>query len=210
MRTTKKVVLALILWAGFYACFAQDPTGFIGSQVLGNNKPVAPLQLSLDVYPFLFLSSGGGGSASVEFSNWQVGLTGFSVVPPDFILTTFFRNAENVRIRRNDAVELLVNYYPRKDRKGIYAGMLGGPEWFVMEEKRSGAQHTIVKTYVVPRLGIRVFPFKKVFYVDASFGWSFNVSGTEAKNLGQSTYNASNGGFIYFLQVGARLHLTKP
>jgi hypothetical protein len=66
-----------------------------------------------------------------------------------------------------------------------------------------------VKNYVVPKLGLRVFPFKKLFYADASFGWSFNLSGTETKTLGQTSYNASAGGFIYFLQVGARFSLKK-
>ena len=74
----------------------------------------------------------------------------------------------------------------------------------MMEDKISGARETIVKSYVVPRLGVRVFPFKKILYADASFGWSFNLSGTETKTLGQPSYNASAGGFIYFLQVGAR------
>ena len=79
----------------------------------------------------------------------------------------------------------------------------------MMEDKISGAKETIVKSYVVPKLGLRVFPFKKIFYVDASFGWSFNLSGTETKMLGQTSYNASAGGFIYFLQVGARFNLKK-
>ncbi len=79
----------------------------------------------------------------------------------------------------------------------------------MIEDKISGAKETIVKSYVVPRLGVRVFPFKKILYADVSFGWSFNVSGTDARNLGQTTYNASAGGFIYFLQVGARFNLKK-
>ncbi|MBS3739442.1 MAG: hypothetical protein KGY51_10690, partial [Psychroflexus sp.] len=61
---------------------------------------------------------------------------------------------------------------------------------------------------VVPRLGFRVFPFKEYFYADASFGWSFNLSGTETKTLGQTSYKTSAGGFIYFLQVGVRFNLT--
>jgi hypothetical protein len=78
-----------------------------------------------------------------------------------------------------------------------------------MEDKISGARETIVKSYVVPRLGVRVFPFKKILYADSSFGWSFNVSGTDPRTLGQTTYNGSAGGFIYFLQVGARINLKK-
>ena len=189
--------------------FAQDKTNFFQNKLFGKDKDPAPLQLSVDTYPFLFLSKGGGGSIGLEFDNWQVGLIGFSVAPPNYIKNTFFENADNIAVKRNNAIELYANYYLRKDRKGIYAGVLGGPEWFVMEDKISGAKETIVKSYVVPRLGVRVFPFKKILYADASFGWSFNVSGTDARTLGQTTYNASAGGFIYFLQVGARFNLKK-
>lgn len=189
--------------------FAQDKSNFFQNQLLGKGKETAPLQISVDVYPFLFLSSGGGGSLGLELDNWQVGLIGFSVAPPDFIKNTFFENADNIAVRRNNAIELYANYYLRKDRKGIYAGLLGGPEWFMMEDKINGARETIVKNYIVPRLGLRVFPVKKILYADASFGWSFNLSGTDPITLGQTTYNASAGGFIYFLQVGARFNLKK-
>ena len=187
--------------------FAQDKPSFFQSQILGKGKNQFPLQLSFDAYPFLFLSNGGGGSIGLEFGNWQVGVIGFSVAPPDYIKITFFQNANDIKVSRNNAVEVFANYYLRKDRKGIYTGIMGGPEWFMLEDKISGAKETIVKSYVVPRMGVRVFPFKKIFYTDASFGWSFNVSGTETETLGQTNFNASAGGFIYFLQVGARFDL---
>ncbi len=187
--------------------FAQDKPSFFQSQILGKGKNQFPLQLSFDAYPFLFLSNGGGGSIGLEFGNWQVGAIGFSVAPPDYIKITFFQNANDIKVSRNNAVEVFANYYLRKDRKGIYTGIMGGPEWFMLEDKISGAKETIVKSYVVPRMGIRVFPFKKIFYADASFGWSFNVSGKETETLGQTNFNASAGGFIYFLQVGARFDL---
>jgi hypothetical protein len=205
----KKSILILAVVSITTSLFAQDKPSFFQSQLFGKDKETAPLQLSVDAYPFLFLSKGGGGSIGLEFENWQVGLIGFNVAPPDYIKNTFFENADNITVRRNNAVELFANYYLRKDRKGIYAGVLGGPEWFMMEDKISGARETIVKSYVVPRLGVRVFPLKKILYVDASFGWSFNVSGTDPRTLGQTTYNAAAGGFIYFLQVGARINLKK-
>ena len=205
----KKSLLLLAVVSMTTSLYAQDKTSFFQSQILGKGKAPAPLQLSIDAYPFLFLSSGGCGSLGLEFGNWQVGAIGFSVAPPDYIKNTFFENADNLKVRRNNAVEFFANYYLRKDRKGIYAGVLGGPEWFMLEDKISGAKETIIKNYVVPKLGLRVFPFKNIFYVDASFGWSFNLSGTESKTLGQTSYNASAGGFIYFLQVGARFNLKK-
>ena len=186
---------------------AQDETSVFQNLIVGKDKDHAPVQLSIDAYPFLFLSEGAGGSLGLEFGNWQAGVIGFTVVPPDYIKNTFFDNADDVMVRRNNAVELFANYYLRKDRKGIYAGVLGGPEWFKMEDKLSGTQETIVKNYVVSKLGMRVFPFKRFLYADASFGWSFNLSTTDTRKLGQSNYNASSGGFIYFLQVGVRFNL---
>jgi hypothetical protein len=205
----KKSILILAVVLVTTSLFAQDKSSFFQNKILDKSKDPAPLQLSVDVYPFLFLSSGGGGSLGLEFGNCQVGAIGFTVAPPDYIKNTFFENADNVAIRRNNAIELFANYYLQKDRKGIYAGILGGPEWFMMEDKISGAKETIVKNYVVPRLGLRVFPFKNIFYADASFGWSFNLSGTDSRTLGPTSYNASAGGFIYFLQVGARFNLKK-
>lgn len=206
----KKSILLLAFVALTTSLFAQDKTSFFKREIFGKGKDPAPLQLSLDAYPFLFLSSGGGGSLGLEFGNWQLGVIGFSVAPPDYIKNTFFENADNLKISRNNAVEFFANYYLRNDRKGIYGGVLGGPEWFKCEDKLSGAKETIVKNYIVPKLGVRVFPFKEVFYADASFGWSFNMSGTETKTLGLTSYNASAGGFIYFLQVGARFNLKVP
>ena len=203
----KKSILIVAVVLLTTSLFAQDKTSFFQSQILGKSKDPAPLQLSVDAYPFLFLSNGGGGSIGIEFGNWQGGLIGFSVAPPDYIKNTFFQNANDIKVSRNNAVEIFANYFLRKDRKGIYTGIMGGPEWFMLEDKISGAKETIVKSYVVPRMGVRVFPFKKVFYADASFGWSFNLSGTETKTLGQTNFNASAGGFIYFLQVGARFDL---
>ena len=161
----KKSILILAVASITTSLLAQDKTSFFQSLILDKGESPAPLQLSVDTYPFLFLSSG---SLGLEFYNWQVGAIGFSVAPPDYIKNTFFENADNLKVRRNNAVEFFANYYLRKDRKGIYAGVLGGPEWFMLEDKISGTKETILKSYVVPKLGVRVFPFKKIFYIDAS------------------------------------------
>ncbi|WP_194975845.1 hypothetical protein [Aquiflexum lacus] len=202
----KSIVLILIVCGLTSKLFAQDRTK-VGTLLFGNKDAPSPLMLSVDAYPFLFLANGGGGSIGLEFNHWQVGLIGFSVVPPDFIKNTFFQNAEGVNIRRNSAAELYARYYLRPDRKGIYISVLGGPEWFVMEDNDTKVTESLVKSYVVPNLGFRVFPFKEYFYFDASFGYSFNLSGTEERILGAARYSASKGGMIYFFQLGVRFRL---
>ena len=86
----KKSILILAVVSITTSLFAQDKTSFFQSQILGTGKDPAPLQLSVDVYPFLFLSSGGGGSLGFEFGNWLVGAIGFSVAPPNYIKNIFF------------------------------------------------------------------------------------------------------------------------
>ena len=107
----KKTFLILAFVSIATSVFAQDKLSFFENHILGKDKDPSPFQLSVDAYPFLFLASGGGGSLALEFDNWQIGAIGFSVVPPDFIKNTFFENADNVKVRRNNAVELFANYY---------------------------------------------------------------------------------------------------
>jgi hypothetical protein len=99
----------------------------VNKWLVGDGAAEASSHLSADIYPFLFWA-GGGGTLGYETGHWQMGLAGFSVKPPEFIKTTFFRNAENLTIERNNAVELFANYYLRPDRKGLYVGAIGGPE----------------------------------------------------------------------------------
>ncbi|WP_373494753.1 hypothetical protein [Aquiflexum sp.] len=203
----KQIILLSLLFMGTMAVAkAQGGISFWNNHILGKNKNPSPLHFNADIYPFLFFA-GAGGSIGLEFNHWQVGLIGFSVVPPEFIKNTFFRNANGVDITQNNAAEIYLRYYLRKDRKGIFFGLLGGPEWFDMRDKATGASEQLVKSYLVPNFGFRVFPFKEYFYVDASMGYSFNLSGTEERTLGNTSYRASSGGMIYFFQLGARFKL---
>lgn len=68
----KKSILILAVASITTSLFAQDKTSFFQSQILGRGKDPSPFQLSVDAYPFLFLSNGGGGSLGLEFDNWQV------------------------------------------------------------------------------------------------------------------------------------------
>lgn len=184
----------------------EKRNGFFERQLLGNGE-IEPLSLSLDVYPFLFFYEGLGGSIAVEWENWQVGAVGFSVKPPEFVSQTFFSNIDNISINRNSAFELFANYFLRKDRKGLYAGVIGGPEWFTVKDELTKIEETITESYLVPRLGVRVFPFKNTFYLDASFGYSFNLSGESNRTIGLTRYKVNSGGILSFIQIGARFKL---
>ncbi len=204
----KSYLLVVLIFLTTSNLFGQDKENFYHRHILGHHVASEPLQLSIDAYPFLF-TNGAGGTLGLEFDHWHLGLAGFTVRPPEFIKTNFFRNADGIRIEQNNALELFAKYYLRPDRKGLYIGAIGGPEWFRLKDNVTSIEETLVKAYAVPKIGIRVFPFKRYFYVDASFGWSFNLSGIEQRTLGATTYNASRGGFLPFLQLGARFDLTK-
>mgnify|MGYP001794428161 CR=1 FL=1 len=144
----------------------------------------------------------------IESGHFQAGLIGFAVQPPEFIIKTFFDNSSAIEIPHNSAVEGFFRYYLRPDRKWTYLGLLGGPEWFTVRDVETGVEERLIKSYVVPVVGLRWFPFQEYVYVDPSFGYSVNISGTETRALGNATYNASRGGLIYFLQVGLRVNLS--
>ena len=54
----KKSILILAVVLITTSLIAQDKTSFFQSLILGKGKDPAPLQLSVDAYPFLFLSKG--------------------------------------------------------------------------------------------------------------------------------------------------------
>ena len=78
----KKSILILAVVLITTSLIAQDKTSFFQSQILGKGKDTAPLQLSVDAYASLFLSSGGGGSLGIEFGNWHGGQLWGSEISP--------------------------------------------------------------------------------------------------------------------------------
>lgn len=177
---------------------------FWKQHVLGGSKS-APPQLNASIYPFLFLEKGVGATIGMETGHFQFGLIGFSVKPPEFIVSTFFGDTDGIAIPQNKAVEAYVKYYLREDRKWAYVGVIGGPEWFQIEDKLTNITETISRTYAVPVVGLRWLPFNKYFFADASFGYSLNLGSSDQRELGNTSYTVSSGGMIYFLELGARI-----
>lgn len=177
------------------------------STLAGRGVDAAPAALSVDAYPFMLASSGVGGTVGFERGRWHVGVAAFTVAPPDFIEETFLRDTEGVTLSGNAAAEGFARYYPRADRRWLYAEVLGGPEWFEVTEDASGVTETFVSAYVAPKLGVRVLPLGDYVSVDAAIGYAFNLGGTETRSVGSASYRASSGGVLPFLQVGTRIPL---
>lgn len=183
---------------------AQDGGNFWKQHILGGDKS-APTQLNTSIYPFLFLEKGLGATIGMETGHFQFGLIGFSVKPPEFIVSTFFGDTDGISIPQNDAVEAYMKYYLREDRKWAYVGLIGGPEWFQIEDNSTNIKETISRTYAVPVIGLRWLPYDKYFFADASFGYSLNLGSSGRRKLGNTSYTISSGGMIYFLELGARI-----
>lgn len=197
------------------AAFAQAPSSnptaapsLIEQYLLGIGVAETPPSIFADVYPLFFLTGSGGGNIGYEAGHWQFGGTFFSVPFTDALRDWVFANASGIDARRNNAAELFVSYFLRPDRQGVYIGAIGGPEWFVLRDKATGKQETVSKTYVVPRVGLRWFPFQPFVYVDTSFGAAFNVSGTEVLSIGESSFSARPVLAIPFIQLGVRFPLS--
>ena len=171
---------------------------------MGGNKS-APPQLNASIYPFLFLEKGAGATIGMETGHFQFGLVGFTVKPPEFIVSTFFGDTDGITIPQNDAVEAYVKYYLRKDRKWAYVGILGVRNGFKLRINQPTLTETISRTYVVPVIGLRWLPFDNYFFADASFGYSLNLGSSDRRELGNTSYRVSSGGMIYFLELGVRI-----
>jgi hypothetical protein len=209
------LTLSAILCMSLNAAFAQAPSSnptaapsLIEQYLLGVGVAETPPSIFADVYPLFFLTgSGGGGNIGYEVGHWQFGGTFFSVPFTDALRDWVFANASGIDARRNNAAELFVSYFLRPDRQGVYVGAIGGPEWFILRDKATGKEETVLKNYIVPRVGLRWFPFQPYVYVDTSFGAAFNVSGTDVLNLGESSFSARSILAIPFIQLGVRFPL---
>ncbi len=211
MRKLKLIPLVVLSMSVCFHSFSQAPSETKKrsiSQILFDGKKEVPM-ISISTYPLFLLSEGGGGAIALESGHWKMGAAGFTVKLQEGFRDAVFGNAKQMDVKRNSAAELFVSYYLRKDRKWFYVGAIGGPEWFTLRDNPSGKEETISKSYIVPRIGVTWFPFKKIFYIDASYGISFNLSSTEERTIGASNYYAKSMLGLPFLCFGARFRLNK-
>ncbi len=179
--------------------FCQTPTSAVlpsneptlwERYVLGVNAVPEPHALFADVYPVIIAAGGFGINAGYETGHWQFGATFLTVPLNDGWRDWFLADASGVDVLSNRATEVFVNYFIRPDRQGFYAGVLGGPDWYDVRDKATGARETLMRVYVVPRVGVRWFPFQPYVYLDAAFGASVNESGSKSRPLGEMWYSA--------------------
>lgn len=176
--------------------------------IVGKGLKPEGASLFAEVYPIFLFSGGFGANIGYGTGHWEFGAT-YIGVPNlmDAWRDWFLAGAEGVSIKQNTGLEVFANYFIRPDRQGFYVGVIGGPEWYDIQDNSSEAREMLVRAYVVPRFGVRWFPFQPYFYVDTSIGPSFNVSGSEERKLGSTSYSVRPFLILPFIQIGASIPL---
>ncbi len=208
-------VVAACVIIGFLPCTilaqsAQTPQeiNLFDKYILGKDVKAEGASLNVELYPVFLFSGGFGANIAYGTGHWEFGATLITV--PNLIdawRDWFLAGADGVRIKQNTGVEVFANYFLRPDRQGFYVGVIGGPEWYDIRDKNSEAAELLMRMYVVPRVGVRWFPFQPYFYVDTSIGPSFNISGSEVRKLGTTTYSVRPMLLLPFIQIGASIPL---
>lgn len=205
----------LLIVSMSFACtvFGQKGSENIFSRFYKNQiSPKSDLkeaQIYTEISPQFFFFKGFAGALGAEFSRLQVGFIYLRtpLTPP--FRDAIFNNAETLDIPANGAVELSVNVFLRKDRKGFYVGSILSYDWYAVEEVSSGQKDFFNKSYLVFRAGFRWFPFKEHFYIDGGYGLSLNLDGPATRTLGNTTYSHKTILGLPFFAVGLRVSLVE-
>ncbi|MEO0894984.1 MAG: hypothetical protein AAFY71_01095 [Bacteroidota bacterium] len=199
----KKLILLSLCMASL-SLQGQVFQKFVDSHIRPSSSTQKP-GISIETYPHFWLSGGQAYIVSFEWNRLSVGGMYWDVPIGAAIRDAVFQGASETEVFNNGAAELFVNLYLRKDRKGFYVGMLGGPEWFDVRENESGLETRIDKPFLVlPRLGFRWFLWKEILYMDSGYGLAHALGKIESTQLGDQTLTPNPRLGIPFFSLGAR------
>ena len=162
------------------------------------------LQAFAELNPQFFAFGGFGGGVGVEFSRFQTGFIYIQAKLTPTFRDAIFDNAKNLSVPKNAAAEVFANVFLRKDRKGFYAGTIFSYDWYDVIDDKTQQKESFSKQYLVARAGFRWFPLQDHFYIDGGYGVSFNLSGSDARKLGESNYSPKSVIALPFFAVGGR------
>jgi hypothetical protein len=206
----KIILLTLALTIGTSA-FGQNDNifkNFYHNQLRAKSEK-KELQLFAEINPQFFAYSGFGGGVGVEFSRFQTGFIYLNTKLTPGFRDAIFNNAKDLDVPLNWAAEVFANIFLRQDRKGFYTGFIYSYDGYSATDVPTQSSEKFNKSYLVTRVGFRWFPFKEYFYIDGGYGVSFNLSGSENRVLGGSTYSPKSVLALPFFAVGARIYLNK-
>ncbi len=174
--------------------------------LLGKDKKAAA-SVFAEFYPFHVLSGGIGGSIGYGSGHFTAGITAFHLPLNDGFRDLIFENAADLEVN-NSAVEAFFNYFLRRDRKGLYLGIIGGPEWFRLQDLSMGTRLRLTKAYILPRIGVRLFPLRWL-YIDGSYGVGVAIGSTGSKHSDNISFKLNKTVPLPFLSVGLRYILPR-
>jgi hypothetical protein len=165
------------------------------------------LQFFAEINPQFFAFDGYGFGLGVEFSRFQTGFIYLNTKLTPTFRDAIFKDAKTITVPKNTAAEIFANVFLRKDRKGFYVGSILSYDWYSVIDDASQKKEDLTKLYLVTRAGFRWFPFKEHFYIDGGYGFSVNLSGSDKRILGASTYSPQPVIALPFFAVGGRFSL---
>jgi hypothetical protein len=210
MRQIILVVFATIIVGT--TVFAQSESKSIFNQFYKNQiraqSETKGLQFFAEINPQFFTFGGYGGGLGVEFSRFQTGFIYLNTKLTPTFRDAIFRDAKGITVPKNTAAEIFANVFLRKDRKGFYAGSILSYDKYAVTDDVSQKKEEFTKLYLVTRAGFRWFPFKEYLYIDGGYGVSVNLSGSDKRTLGTSTYSPQPVIALPFFAVGGRFSLS--
>jgi hypothetical protein len=164
------------------------------SQELGPKEPSKnDFKVFAEFSPFLAAFQLVSVSAGVEFSHYQVGAT-FTKGTHHFshgLNKTTFSDFGSLHFLHNQSEEVFVKRYFKKNRKGLYVGLLANlTHWEVQNHEQEIYVNSIGK-YLTAYVGYRWFPFKNndIFYIEPNFGVSARLNGKEFTQVGNQSFS---------------------
>jgi hypothetical protein len=195
------------------AAFAQSENKNIFSQFYNNQirmkSESKELQMFAEINPQFFAFGGYGAGIGVEFLRVQTGFIYLNTKLTPTFRDAIFRDAKTITVPKNTAAEIFANVFLRKDRKGFYVGSILSYDKYEVTDDASQQKEKLTKLYLVTRTGFRWFPFKEYLYIDGGYGVSVNLSGSDKRILGASTYSPQPIIALPFFAVGGRFSLSK-
>ncbi len=191
--------------------FAQSENKSIFSRFYNNQirakSETQKLQVFAEINPQFFAFGGYGFGLGVEFSRFQTGFIYLDTKLTPTFRDAIFKDAKGITVPKNTAAEIFANVFLRKDRKGFYVGSILSYDWYSVTDDSSQKKEEFTKLYLVTRAGFRWFPFKEYLYIDGGYGVSVNLSGSDKRKLGASTYSPQPVIALPFFAVGGRFSL---
>ena len=138
----------------------------------------------IEISPLYFFYQGGGGSLGIESGRWQHGFA-FSTFNPDgFIQDGKIDVRNSYTTLRAMNFEPYTRFYFSKERKWLYLGLNFSPEMYLLQSDTSGFQTISMNIFANPKIGLRWFPFKRIFYFDANYTLNIKIFDGETRTFG--------------------------